>query len=233
MAEPQSSITPDFLQRRFGPLSFLGWMGVLAGTGLVYYIYKRYQADQTTAATTAATTTSQPIDTANTGTGTTSGTAPTASTTTYPDVGSWLDAVITGLEGQGVDGATAYNAGLSWINGNCVSSKVYTALGQVIPTVGLPPGYGSASPVLSVCPDTPVAPAPPNAPTPPTPGEPTSPVQPNPPPVPTAPAPPPTTTRGGTSTVKAPTSGGGVTRTPTKQNPTKTYPVQVRPAPVG
>ena len=55
MAEPQSSITPDFLQRRFGPLSFLGWVGVLSGVGVVYYLYTRYAADKAAAATTAAT----------------------------------------------------------------------------------------------------------------------------------------------------------------------------------
>ena len=148
MVEPQSSITPDFLQRRFGPLSFLGWVGVLAGGGLVYYLYSRYAAS---AATTAATTTSSPISS----TGATSGSGTTSLAGTFADTQSWLAAAVSAMTANGLDGADAYNTGQSFINGTCVSSAGYQALSSIMTSIGAPPGVSST---LSVCADTPTTP---------------------------------------------------------------------------
>lgn len=148
MAEPQSSITPDFLQRRFGPLSFLGWVGVLSGVGVVYYLYTRYAADKAAAATTAATTTSSPISS----TGATSGSGTTSLAGTFADTQSWLAAAVSAMVAGGLDGADAYNTGQSFINGACVSTAGYQALSSIMASIGAPPGVSST---LSVCADTP------------------------------------------------------------------------------
>lgn len=155
----------SFFKRKIGPLSPLGWLGVGAATGAVYYIYEKYEAKAAaTAATAGAATSAAPIDT-----GSTSGSSGSSSTTATPaptDVGSWLEAIVTGLSGQGINGADAYNAGLAWINGNCVSAQMYSALGGILSTVGPPPGYGAYSPPLSVCQGTaPKVPSTPTAPT--------------------------------------------------------------------
>ena len=150
MPEPEhSKVEPDFLKRKFGPLSFLGWVGVLAGCGVVYYLYSRYEADKT--ASTAAASPGTGSDTGDTGT---SGTTDTITAGTYATTSSWLTAAVEALIGNNVDGADAYNWANDFINGHCVSSKGYSALSTIIGSVGSPPGVSTT---LSVCPDKPSA----------------------------------------------------------------------------
>ena len=150
MAEAgHSAIEPSFLARRFGPLSFLGWVGVFSGAGVVYYLYTRYAADKAaTAATTAATTSTTPIDT-----GDTSGSGTTSLAGTFATTQAWLAAAVSAMVADGFDGADAYNTAQAFIAGRCVSAAGYQALSTIMASIGAPPGVSST---LSVCPDTPL-----------------------------------------------------------------------------
>ena len=59
--------------------------------------------------------------------------------------------VLTALTGSGLSPTDAYNAIQNWINGVCLTTTQYSALGSYINSAGTPPGYSSSLPPLTVC----------------------------------------------------------------------------------
>ena len=132
--------------KKYGPLSLAGWAGVGAGVIGAWFIYSRYSAaSAANAATAAAPTTAEPVNTGGGGGG------QGKSYPTYSSASEWLSAVVKALTANGESPALAYAGALAWLNGRCVSPTAYKALSSVLPTVGLPPGYGASSPPLTVC----------------------------------------------------------------------------------
>lgn len=121
-------------------LNPLAWAGIgVGGIGIVYYLHKR----STAAAAAAAT----GLTDANTAPAADS----TSATTTPPaTLAAWInDALGTSTT------ATYTNTNLlndinEWLGGNCVSAAGYSAIGNLVSTLGVPPGY-STTPTLSVC----------------------------------------------------------------------------------
>jgi hypothetical protein len=161
------------LTKKLGPLPRWGWAAVGGGILLAYLLYRKYAAGSTTTGTTTATsggTTIPTVDvvnsTPNATTGTTSTTTPAA--TGYTNFTEWEQAVIEHLNTLGLSPATSVNAVQSWIRGGCVTQQGYNGLSSAVGAVGLPPGFGTSLPTLSVCasaPTTPATPATPAAPT--------------------------------------------------------------------
>ncbi len=148
-------------KKKYGPLTAVGWVAVLGGSILAYVLYKRYEANaaaNAANATTGGSTIPNPTATTTTtgGQGTVAG--------AFSSFTAWEQAAIAAAT-QAVPGysaAQAYNDITDWVNGSCVSSSGYTALSAVInsPSVGLPQGFGTSLPTLSVCPQASTAPPP-------------------------------------------------------------------------
>jgi hypothetical protein len=152
------------LSKKAGPLPRWAWFAVAVGVGGVYILYKRHEASS--AANSAdALSGSTAVPTTGNGQGvtTTTGTGPS-----FSDFGSWEAAALSVMGQNGIGGADALNAITNWINGACVSAAAYQALSQVITNsgVGLPPGFGTSLPSLSVCPSSSTPPTSPSSPAP-------------------------------------------------------------------
>jgi hypothetical protein len=151
------------LTKKLGPLPRWGWGAVGGGVFLAYFLYKRYESGTTTGTTTTSTSggTSVPIvdvvdSTPNATTGTTTTTTPTA--TSFTNFTEWEQAVIKHLNTLGLSPATSVNAVQSWIRGGCVTQQGYNGLSSAVGAVGLPPGFGTSLPTLSVCASAPTTP---------------------------------------------------------------------------
>src|ERR1700685_433653 len=161
------------LTKKLGPLPRWGWAAVGGGTLLAYLLYRKYAAGSTTTTTTTTASGSTSIPTVdlvnstpNASTGTTTTTTPTA--TSYTNFTEWEQAVIKHLNTLGLSPATSVNAVQSWIRGSGGTQQGYTGLSSAVGAVGLPPGFGTSLPTLSVCasaittPTAPIEPATPN-----------------------------------------------------------------------
>ena len=130
------------LSKKYGPLTGKGWL--LTGAGLfgVYYIYRRiHGASGSSAGSSTALTGGTTIPTGN------SVTNPSPASTFQQSVDQGLSA----LTGSGLSPTDAYNAIQNWINGVCLTTTQYSALGSYINSAGTPPGYSSSLPPLTVC----------------------------------------------------------------------------------
>lgn len=142
------------LKKKIGPLPLWGWGAAGMGTFVVYRWWKGRQAVNAAGVSTALTggTSIPPGGTVVTSAPTTTGSG--ASTGSgFTSYAQWLSAAIAQLTGQGVNGADALNGIQSWLNGSCVSQNIYNDIAGLItnPNVGLPPGWGTSIPTLSVC----------------------------------------------------------------------------------
>lgn len=124
------------------------YAGVGVGGLAVIYLYKRYKANSSAVA-------------ANTAAGLVGGTTiPAASTGTLSTASPlttfalWEQAAIAAMTSSTYSASQALNDIGSWINGTCVSQAGFTAIGNFIETGGLPPGFSTGLPSLSVCPST-------------------------------------------------------------------------------
>lgn len=158
-------------------LSPVAWGGIGVAGLVVFYLYRRSQASAAaTAANTAAQQAATPSTSTSTGTGLPS----------FSSFAQWEQSALASITSNKYSPTQALNDISQWVNGGCVSQMGYTALGNFIAAGGIPPGFGSALPTLSVCPATtpppvsattppptstnippPVTPTPPSPPTPP------------------------------------------------------------------
>lgn len=169
------------LKRRLGPLSMGGWLLSLGGAGALFILFKRYEAGRNAAAAGGGT---------GAGVLTGGGTIPaggvggSAGNPPFSDYGAWLTAAVAQIaSGGGVDSGQALDGIQTWLGGGCVSQRVYNAITQSVisnTSIGLPPGWGTSIPPLTVC----AAAAPPPPPPPPPAPAPSAPAA-------AAPAPPP------------------------------------------
>lgn len=162
------------LKKRIGPLSAGGWLVSVGGAGVLYLLFRRYEADKAAAGAAGG----------GTGAGilTAGGTVPTDTSTSptntagsgFTNYASWLQAAVSAISsgGAGIDAGQALDGIQSWLGGGCVTQKVYNAITQQVisnSSVGLPPGWGSAIPSLTVCAAAAPPPPPPPGGTPPPP----------------------------------------------------------------
>jgi len=145
---------PFDLKQKAGPLSRGAWLGVGGATFLLYYLYKRHLANAAAAAGTASSALlgGTTIPSPSGGGVSTSGSGTTAGG--FSDFGSWEQAAINAMTGPGYGSAAALNDLTSWINGQCVTAAGYNAISGIVSnqSIGLPPGFGSSLPPVTVCP---------------------------------------------------------------------------------
>ena len=67
----------------------------------------------------------------------------------------WEQALLSEVSSSspGYSSSAALNDIQDWINGSCVSAQGYSAIGNALnnPSIGLPPGFGTSLPPLTVC----------------------------------------------------------------------------------
>lgn len=185
MAEGEAKAGGKGLKKRVGPLSVGGWAASLGGALVLYILVRRYQAARSANAAAGG----------GTGAGvlTAGGTIPASfgqigagTGAPFSSYGAWLQAAISSMAaGTGIDSGQALDGITSWLGGSCVSKPVYDAITQQVissSSIGLPPGWGTQLPPLTVCsPAQAPAPPPPSTPAPPPPPPPPPPVHPTPP----------------------------------------------------
>jgi hypothetical protein len=119
-------------------------IGILVvGGGLVYYVIR--ERSKAAAATTSGLSGGTTVPVAVTTTGGTTG--PTT-------LAAWIQDALSQITSGTYTSSEALNDINSWLGGNCVSKAGYSAIGNLVASLGEPPGY-STLPVLSVCPTTP------------------------------------------------------------------------------
>ncbi len=137
------------LNKKVGPLTTKMWLLSGLGIGAAYYIYSRIKNSSSAALPASAT-----------GVNTAGGTIPGNSITSsaagsglpvFSSIGDWMNSAIPSMTSAGLDPQSALNAINDWLNGSCISQAGYNALGSVLTSQGLPPGYSTQLPPLSVC----------------------------------------------------------------------------------
>lgn len=154
------------LSKRVGPLPVWGW-AVAGGAGFLLYRFLRARSVANAGAAATGTTGGTTIP---------PGSIPTTSSVgqaagTFASVTAWEQALLSFLTGNGMSPGEAFSAVTSFLNGNCVSQAAYNGISQALvsSSVGLPPGFSTNVPTLSVCPSPVQTPTPSN----PTPQQPT------------------------------------------------------------
>jgi len=131
-------------KKKVGGLSPLMWGGV-AVTGVIgIYLYRRMRASQAASANSGLPVGSGVTIPAGTAGGTTTGLQ------VFSTTAAWMQAAIAAMTGTGYSAAQAFNDLTAWTGGQCVSAAGYKAIGNIIETIGLPPG-GQGTPTLTVC----------------------------------------------------------------------------------
>lgn len=144
------------LKKKMGPLTAGGWLASLGGALVLFILVKRYQADRAMASAAAGGGRGSGILTGGgiippgTG-GSTLGSGTGAPFSSYS---AWLQAAIAQMSSGGLDAGQALDAITTWLGGGCVTQAGYQGIASVISTnsIGLPPGWGTSIPALSVCP---------------------------------------------------------------------------------
>lgn len=136
----------NVLTKKLGPQPRWAW--AVEGFASLYLVawYRRRKAAASTGLSTVTATPLTGGDTIPTDVGGSLTTGPT-----YSSLASWVAAAIGQITGPGYNASQAYNDLTAWMNGSCVSAAGYTAIGNFIDTNGLPPGYSTSLPTLSVC----------------------------------------------------------------------------------
>lgn len=76
-------------------------------------------------------------------------------TTGPTTLAGWIQNALGSMTGTGYNSTQALNDINGWLSGQCVSAKGYAAIGNIVESAGLPPGF-STVPTLSVCANSPV-----------------------------------------------------------------------------
>jgi hypothetical protein len=122
-------------------LSPYAWAGIVAGGGgILWYLKKR---SASTAAAAASGTTDANTVPAGDSASSTSSTEPTT-------LADWIDDALSSSTNATYTNSDLLNDINDWLGGQCVSSQGFTAIGNLVDTLGVPPGY-STTPSLSVC----------------------------------------------------------------------------------
>jgi hypothetical protein len=143
---------PVDLSKKHGPLTTTGWIGVGAASLVAFFVYRRYKSDVAASAANASNAlaggTTIPAGEAQTS-------GATSSTPAWSSFAQWEQAALSAMVGSapGYTASQALNDLTDWINGACVTTQGYTAIGNVIsnPSIGLPPGFATSLPPLTVC----------------------------------------------------------------------------------
>ena len=125
----------------------LGLIG-LSGVGIYVYLRRRASASAANAAT--GTTGGNTIPAGTVGSpisGTSTVTAPTT-------LAGWISDALSQVTNATYTPTQALNDVNSWLGGQCVSSAGYSALGGLVESLGVPPGY-STTPPITVCASSP------------------------------------------------------------------------------
>lgn len=140
MADAPAKKTPKKGGKKLLGLSPWVWGGIVVGGGGIYYILRK----RSEAAAAAATGTSDG--------GTTPASGSTSGTTTLPaTLAAWFNDALGGdYTTATYSSSDLLNDLNSWLGGNCVSTAGYSVIGNLVTTLGVPPGY-TTTPVLSVC----------------------------------------------------------------------------------
>lgn len=159
----------NFLTKKLGPQPRWAWGAEAVGGFLLFRFIRARRSSSSGLQSLTAT----PLTGGSTippGGGTTTTQAPT-----YSTLAQWITAALGEVSTTpGYSNTAALNDLTSWLNGSCVSAAGFTAIGNAIMSIGLPPGF-STPPTLTVCPSTgssnnngsnPPPPPPPSSPTP-------------------------------------------------------------------
>jgi hypothetical protein len=134
------------------------WIGAGAASVAVFLFWRYRTAQQAAAATGLAGGTTIPAPSM---TGPSPAPAPS-------NLAGWVQQALSTSTTAGYQSPALLNDINSWLNGQCVSGSGYNVIGQLVETLGVPPGY-QVPPSLAVCPPVPAPPAPTTAPEPSTP----------------------------------------------------------------
>ncbi len=114
---------------------------IVVAAGGTYWLIRRHQSQQAAAASNGLTGGSTIPG------GGVSGSTPAASPNT---LAQWIQQALSTITNAQYSSTAALNDINAWLAGQCVSAQGYTALGGLIGTLGVPPGYNTL-PQLSVC----------------------------------------------------------------------------------
>ena len=118
-------------------------VGLIGAGGIVAYLYLRSRSAASQAAAATGSSAGNTIPAV-----VTSGVSGSSSPST---LAGWMQAALSSITTANYGPTSALNDLNAWLNGNCVSSAGYSAIGGIVQTLGLPPGYNTV-PTLSVCP---------------------------------------------------------------------------------
>jgi hypothetical protein len=143
---------PVDLKKKYGPLSAVGWGAVAAGTLGAFILYRRYEADKASSSAAA----SDALEGGSTiPAGESSVTSSAGTSPVWSSFEQWEQALLSEISSStpGYSSSAALNDIQDWINGQCVSAQGYSAIGDALnnPSIGLPPGFGTSLPPLTVC----------------------------------------------------------------------------------
>jgi hypothetical protein len=133
------------LTKKLGPQPRWVWGAELVGAFVLY----RYIKARRAASSGLTTITATPLTGGSTIPTDVGG--PTQTGPTFSSLAQWEQAALGSMPGVGYSPTQALNDLGAWLNGSCVSAAGYTAIGNAIATQGLPPGFSTALPTLSVC----------------------------------------------------------------------------------
>lgn len=128
---------------RHGGLTTWEWVGVAALAFGVYYVYRRYEADVAANST------------ASTAGGTIPATVEATSASSAPStLSQWIQAALGGSNTTATyTSSDLLNDITDWLAGQCVSQAGVPVLGNLVATLGTPPGY-STTPTITACSST-------------------------------------------------------------------------------
>lgn len=140
------------LKKKVGPLPIWGW-AVAGGGGFLVYRYLRARSAASASLAATGTTGGGTTGTIPAGTSGASGTATSGGAGTFSSITQWQQALLTFLTGNGMTPAQAFTATSRFLNGNCVGKTAYDGISAALvsSSVGLPPGFSSNLPTLSLC----------------------------------------------------------------------------------
>ena len=155
MAEGEGGGAAKGLKKKAGPLTVGGWLLSVGGALGLYILIRRYQADRAAANAAAGGGTGAGVLTGGGIIPAGVGQVGSGTGAPFSSYSSWLQAAIAQMTSSGgIDSGQALDAITTWLGGGCVSSAGYQAISGIIGStnIGLPPGWGTSIPALSVCP---------------------------------------------------------------------------------
>lgn len=137
------------LTKKLGPQPRWAWVAEGLAAFLLYRFYKARRASSGLTSLTATPLTGGSTIPAGQSSGSSA-----SGTPAYSTLSAWITAALAEVATTpGYSNTAALNDLTSWLNGSCVSAAGFTAIGNAIMSIGLPPGF-STPPTLSVCPSS-------------------------------------------------------------------------------